>query len=125
MTNATHSVHLVTEHRFRVPCEQPWGGNWQDFGVAQAMAENVAKDHGIKTTTDDWSRFQVDDEGFSIVLKVEQKASDIAERVGEILGDQIDELVEARALGTNYESAVSYLTKQIAAAVFGTSVETW
>ncbi|SIK44135.1 Uncharacterised protein [Mycobacteroides abscessus subsp. abscessus] len=58
MANATHTVRTITEHRFTVPCESPHGGNWQDFDVARAMAENVAREQGINTGTDGWSRLR-------------------------------------------------------------------
>ncbi|SKX80577.1 Uncharacterised protein [Mycobacteroides abscessus subsp. bolletii] len=71
MTNATHTVRTVTEHRFNVPCPWPEGGDWQDFGVALAWAEKVAEQHGISTSTDNWSRLRVEDDQLVIVLTVE------------------------------------------------------
>ena len=70
MTNATHTVRTVTEHRFVVPCPQPWGGNWKDFAIALAQAEGVAREHGIDTTTDDWSRLHVEDDRLVITLTI-------------------------------------------------------
>lgn len=74
MTNARHSVRTITEHRFTIPCEWPHGGNWQDFGVALAMAENVAREHGIDIRTDDWSRLRCEDDQLVIVLTIEGPA---------------------------------------------------
>ncbi|KMV17639.1 hypothetical protein ACT17_15275 [Mycolicibacterium conceptionense] len=71
MTNATHTVRTVTEHRFIVPCPWPNGGDWKDFGIALGWAENVAKEHGISITTDDWSRLRVEDDQLVIVLTIE------------------------------------------------------
>lgn len=70
MTNATHTVRTVTEHRFRIPCEEPWGGNWRDFGVALAWAENAAREQGINISTDDWSRLHVEDDQLVITLTI-------------------------------------------------------
>ena len=70
MTNATHTVRNVTEHRFIVPCPWPNGGDWKDFGVAHAWAANVAREHGINTDTDDWSRFHVEDDQIVITLTI-------------------------------------------------------
>jgi hypothetical protein len=70
MTNASRTVRTVTEHRFIVPCRWPNGGDWKDFGVALAWAENVAREHGINTGTDDWSRLQVEDDQLVIVLTI-------------------------------------------------------
>ncbi|MFA5710764.1 hypothetical protein [Mycolicibacterium sp.] len=72
MTNATHTVRTVDEHRFAVPCPWPEGGDWKDFGVALAWAEAVAKEHGIDTRTDDWSRLQVEDDQLVIVLTIKR-----------------------------------------------------
>ena len=73
MTNAAHTVRTVTEHRFIVPCEEPWGGNWQDFEVALGWANNTAKEQGINTNTDDWCRFHVEDDRLVLVLRIEGK----------------------------------------------------
>lgn len=73
MTNATHTVRTVTEHRFAVPCPWPTGGDWKDFGIAIAWAQNVAKENGISTASDDWSRLQVEDEQLVIVLTIPGK----------------------------------------------------
>ena len=73
MTNAVHTVRIVTEHRFIVPCEEPWGGNWQDFGVALGWATDTAKEHGIHTNTDDWCRLHVEDDQLVLVLRIEGK----------------------------------------------------
>lgn len=71
MANATHTVRTITEHRFTVPCESPHGGNWQDFDVARAMAENVAREQGINTGTDGWSRLRCEDDQLVLVLTIE------------------------------------------------------
>ncbi|QFP96685.1 hypothetical protein PP512_gp70 [Gordonia phage Denise] len=68
MTNAKHTSRTVTEHRFIVPCKEPWGGDWGDFGAALAWAESKAQELGVNTTTDDWSRLHVEDDQLVIVL---------------------------------------------------------
>lgn len=70
MTNATHTTRTVTEHRFIVPCDEPFGGDWKDFGVALSWAQQEAEKHGINTRTDDWSRLHVEDDQLVIVLTV-------------------------------------------------------
>ncbi|KXO90914.1 Uncharacterised protein (plasmid) [Tsukamurella tyrosinosolvens] len=71
MTNATHTVRTVTEHRFIVPCPWPEGGDWKDFGIALKWAQDVAKEHGISTSMDDWSRLRVEDDQLVIVLTIQ------------------------------------------------------
>ena len=68
MTNAKHTSRTVTEHRFIVPCQEPWGGDWGDFGVALTWAEAKAEELGISTSSADWSRLHVEDDQFVIVL---------------------------------------------------------
>lgn len=68
MTRATISTNVRIEHRFEVPCPDPWGGDWHDFGVARHWAEKRAQDLGIDTSTDDWSRIVVEDDSVVIVL---------------------------------------------------------
>lgn len=68
MTSATRSARTVIEHRFEVPCPEPWGGDWKDFGVALSWAEQKAKELGIGTSTDDWSRLHVEDDSLVVVL---------------------------------------------------------
>ena len=68
MTDAYEETVMVIEHRFVVPCEEPWGGNWKDFGMANHWAKTKADELGIDATTDDWSRLQVEDDRLVIVL---------------------------------------------------------
>ena len=69
MTNASQSVRVVTEHRFTVPCEEPWGGDMKDLGVAMTWARNKATELGIDTGTDDWARLHVGDDELIIVVR--------------------------------------------------------
>ena len=68
MTNATQSTRTVIEHRFVVPCLEPWGGTWDDFSVARAWAEDKAAELGIDTSFADWSRLKVEDDQLVIVI---------------------------------------------------------
>lgn len=68
MTNASQSTRTVTEHRFNVPCPDPWGGDWKDFGVAYGWAKDKAEELGYDTATDDWSRIFVEDDQLVIVV---------------------------------------------------------
>ncbi|RBP66403.1 hypothetical protein DFO66_103350 [Brevibacterium sanguinis] len=68
MTNARSEARTVIEHRFIVPCEEPHGGDWQDFGVAQAWAQTKAEELGLDTSYADWSRIHVEDDQIVIVV---------------------------------------------------------
>lgn len=68
MTRASQSSRTVTEHRFIVPCAEPYGGDWADFGTARAWAEKKAEELNIDTSFANWSRFHVEDEQLVIVL---------------------------------------------------------
>lgn len=74
MTRATSSTRAVIEHRFEVPCPEPWGGDWADFGVALAWAKQKAEELGISTDMADWSRIKVEDEQIVIVLTETKEA---------------------------------------------------
>lgn len=68
MTNARTTTRTVIEHRFEIPCEEPWGGDWKDFGVALTWAKQKAAELDIDTTTDNWSTLHVEDDLLVIVL---------------------------------------------------------
>jgi hypothetical protein len=68
MTNARTETVDITEHRFVVPCPEPWGGTWDDFAVAQVWAQKKAEELGVDTGYADWSRLKVEDDQLVIVL---------------------------------------------------------
>lgn len=69
MTRATTSVRSRIEHRFEVPCDEPYGGNMKDLGVAVTWAQHKADELGIDTSTDDWASLHVEDEALVIVVR--------------------------------------------------------
>lgn len=68
MTDASRSTRNVVEHRFVVPCAEPWGGTWDDFSVARSWAEQKAEELGVDTGFADWSRIHLEDDELVIVL---------------------------------------------------------
>lgn len=73
MTRASQSSRTVTEHRFTVPCEGPYGGDWADFGTARTWATKKAEELGINTDAANWSRLHVEDDKIVIVVIEESK----------------------------------------------------
>lgn len=78
MTTATTSTRTFTEHRFEVPCPDPWGAVWPDLDVASHWAQQKAIDLGIDTNRDDWCRIRVEDEVIVFVV-VEKHSSTVFE----------------------------------------------
>lgn len=69
MSNIQTETRTVTQHRFIVPCEQPWGGTPADLGLAIHVAKEKAKELGINTTYDDWCSLHVEDDQLVLVLE--------------------------------------------------------
>lgn len=92
MTNASRSTQTVTEHRFVVPCEKPFGGDWKDFDIAQHWARQKAEELGIDISYDDWSRLHVEDDQLVIVItEIHQEPPVfLAGTLTEAYGDLID-----------------------------------
>lgn len=72
MTNAHREIRSIVEHRFVVPCAEPWGGTWDDFEVAQHWARQKADELGFTNNTADWSRIHVEDDQLVIVVTEEK-----------------------------------------------------
>lgn len=71
MSNVEFETKTVTQHRFIVPCMEPWGGTPADLHLATHLASEKAKELGVDTGFDDWCRIRVEDE--KIVLVVTEK----------------------------------------------------
>ena len=69
MTNATTSTRVVTEHRFEVPCPQPFGGDAKDLGVAMTWAKHKAEEIGLDTSTDNWVSLHTEDDVLVLVVR--------------------------------------------------------
>lgn len=68
MSNVETESRTVIEHRFIVPCEEPWGGAPVDLHLATHLATEKAKELGINTGYDDWCRLHIEDENLVIVV---------------------------------------------------------
>ena len=68
MSNVETESRTVTEHRFIVPCEEPWGGTPADLHLATHLASEKAKELGLNRGSDDWCSLHVEDEKLVIVV---------------------------------------------------------
>lgn len=68
MSNVQKRVLSVTEHQYIIPVSPYYGADWKDFQLAYSMAEKQAKQLGVSTTTDDWSKLTVSDDEIIITV---------------------------------------------------------
>lgn len=69
MTRATRSTRTTVEHRFEVPCEEPYGGDMKDLGIAMTWAQRKAEELGIDTDADDWASLHTEEGVLVIVVR--------------------------------------------------------
>ena len=69
MSNVETESRTVTEHRFIVPCEEPWGGTPADLHLAIHLASEKAKELGVDVGFDDWCSIHIEDENIVLVVK--------------------------------------------------------
>lgn len=68
MSNVQKRVLSITEHQYIIPVNSYHGADWKDFHLAYSMAEKQAKQLGVSTTTDNWSKLTVSDDEIIITV---------------------------------------------------------